>query len=337
VAAISYSARLGALAPDQFGAALARFGLGRFVRAEPIAAGLFGQNVFVTSTAGEWVLRGAPHYPWQFPAERFFARLLHERTRAPVPWPYLLDPAADIFGWSYVLMPRMPGLQLSDRRLVAGLGRADRLGIARALGENLALMQDLTWPTAGEYDLATDTIRPLATGHGDWVRAQIRDRLARAREHNDRTTEGDLAWAGGVLAAAGDALDAPFAPCFVMRDYKEHNATAARRDGAWRVSGVFDLMEGHFGDGESDLCRQLGLYQEEGAAELARAFARAYLDRKPPRPGFARRLPVYLLRDRLIIWEYCQRPDVATPWDPRLTLREWAAPSLAALSAPIAG
>jgi len=52
----------------------------------------------------------APHYPWQFPKERLIARLLHERTRAPVSWPYLLDPSDDIFGWSYALMPRLPGL-----------------------------------------------------------------------------------------------------------------------------------------------------------------------------------------------------------------------------------
>ncbi len=328
----TYSARLGPIAPEQFGAALDRFGLGRFVRAEPIKAGLFGQNVFVTSTEGEWVLRGVPHYPWQFPAERFFARLLHERTSTPVPWPYLLDPAGDIFGWSYVLMPRLPGLQLSDRELVAGLGHEDRLGIARALGEGLARMQELTWPVAGGYDLETDTIQPYAGGYTAWLLSQIRGDLDRAREHSDRTTEADVAWVEGVIAEAGGALAAPFAPCFVHRDYKEHNATVARQGAGWRVSGLFDLMEGSCGDGESDLCRQVGLYLEEDPG-LARAFVRAYLDRKPPRPGFSRRFPVYMLRDRLLAWEYWQRPGVTPPWDPRLTLREWASGYTSALPA----
>lgn len=63
--------------------------------------------MYFTSTGGEFVLRGVLHYDWQLPAERFFARALHERTMAPVPWPYLVDPAEDIFGWSYALMPRM--------------------------------------------------------------------------------------------------------------------------------------------------------------------------------------------------------------------------------------
>src|SRR4051812_16361344 len=59
----AYSQRLGLLTPRQFQAALMRFGLGDFIDATPVPQGLFGQNVFVTSTQGAYVLRGAPHYP----------------------------------------------------------------------------------------------------------------------------------------------------------------------------------------------------------------------------------------------------------------------------------
>lgn len=142
--------------------------------AERVLFGNFGQNVFVTSSKGEVVLRGAPHYPSQFPKERFFAQLLHERTPVPVPWPYLLDPSEDIFGWSYVLMPRMPGLQLIDPRVQDQFGARDRYGIAQAMGETLARLHTLTWPCTGEYDLATDTLQPLNTGHGEWVVSRIR-------------------------------------------------------------------------------------------------------------------------------------------------------------------
>lgn len=92
--------------------------------------GVLGQNVFVTSTTGAWVLRGAPHYDWQLPAERFSCEQLHTRTRTPVPWPYLIDPSDDIFGWSYAIMPRMPGLQMSDPGVAGGLTHEDRLGLA---------------------------------------------------------------------------------------------------------------------------------------------------------------------------------------------------------------
>ncbi|HET9224405.1 MAG TPA: phosphotransferase, partial [Roseiflexaceae bacterium] len=133
------------LAPHQFQAALARFELGDFVEAAPVSKGLFGQNMFITSTQGEYVLRGLPHYSWQFPKERFGAALLHERTQVPVAHPYLLDTSTDIFGWHYLLMPRLQGISPADTQLVD----AEQVAIARALGRNLAQMQALIWSHAG--------------------------------------------------------------------------------------------------------------------------------------------------------------------------------------------
>jgi hygromycin-B 7''-O-kinase len=343
--AVEYSTRLGHITPAQFQAALDRFGLGTFVRAEPVVGGLFGQNVFVTSTGGELVLRGVPHYDWQLPTERFFARLLHERTQAPVPWPYLLDPAEDIFGWSYALMPRMPGLQLGDPSVIAGLSLPDRLAIARALGENLVLMHQLDWPVAGRYDFALDAVAPLRDGFAEWVAGDVRDRLARAWSHSARTTEADVAWVEELLQGALPALRQPFRPCYVMHDYKEQNTVVTRGGTGWRVTGVFDLMEGFFGDREMDLARPVGGHLEEDPL-LAQAFLAAYFDRVPARPGFGERFAAYMLRDRLIIWEYVQRHGVTgamphpmrlrPPWDPDLTLRAWAEPYIAEAGALIA-
>ncbi|GAC1355368.1 MAG: hypothetical protein NVS4B11_23900 [Ktedonobacteraceae bacterium] len=135
-----YSQRLGIISDAQFQVALDRFHLGHFIHAEAIPFGNFGQNAFVSSTTGEYVFRGQPHFWWQFPTEQFFTRQLHERTSIPVPWPYLIDPTSDIFGWSFVLMPRMPGLQLADPQIKKQLGSTDKQGIAQALGENLAQM-----------------------------------------------------------------------------------------------------------------------------------------------------------------------------------------------------
>src|SRR5262245_14730368 len=94
----NYSERIGAISDAQFAAAVRRLNLGRFVKAEPTTSGLFGQNVFLTTTAGEFVLRGAPHWVkdrhesawrredrWQFTKEKFFADQLHARTNAPAP------------------------------------------------------------------------------------------------------------------------------------------------------------------------------------------------------------------------------------------------------------
>ena len=53
-----YSERLGAIGDEQFHAVADRLQIGRFVKAAPTTSGLFGQNVFVTTTEGEFVLRG---------------------------------------------------------------------------------------------------------------------------------------------------------------------------------------------------------------------------------------------------------------------------------------
>lgn len=273
---VEYSARLGRIAPAQFQAALDHFDLGRFVRAAPVPGGNFGQVLFLTSTAGAWVLRGSPLLPGQFREERFFARLLHERTRVPIPWPYLLDESPTIFGWSYVIMPRLPGLDLEDEVAAAELTPVDRHAIAQALGATLAAMQEATWPMAGAYDPLADTIQPFAAGHAEWLLARIRRRLDRARAHTPRlTTPADTRWVEGVIARGRDALDEPFAPCPVMQDYKDQNVVVERASRRWRVSGVFDLMGLYFGDGEAALARQIARYLEREPA-LAGAFVRAY-------------------------------------------------------------
>jgi aminoglycoside phosphotransferase (APT) family kinase protein len=303
-----YSRRLGILTPGQFQAALTRFELGDFVAAEPVSRGLFGQNVFVTSIRARYVLRGVPHYDWQFPKERFGARLLHSRTCVPVAHPYLLDETSDIFGWPYLIMPRLPGISPPDEQL----GDGDRLAIARALGHNLAEVHALVWPFAGGYDLATDTVQPFAEGYEQWLAADVRAWLERARGHG-ATTPGPPAWVERLLHEARPALAEPFEPCCVLNDYNPGNVLVDNDGGAWRVTGLFDLMEYYFGDGEADLMRLIATYLDCGRAidaQLAHAFGSAYLERRPPRPGFAARYRLFMARDRLIAWEFGTRPGM---------------------------
>jgi aminoglycoside phosphotransferase (APT) family kinase protein len=248
-----------------------------------------------------------------------------------VPWPYLLDPADDIFGWSYVLMPRLPGLQLADPAVIARLSPDDRLGVAVALGETLARMHALTWPHAGRYDLAADAILPFDDGYEAWVIDGIRRNVALSRDYSTRTTAADAAWVEEVIADARAAPDDAGPPCVVMNDYQEGNVVVMSVEGAlgaWRVSGVFDLMEAHFGNREMDLCRQVALYLEAGRPELAAAFVRAYDRHRPLPPGAARRFPLFMLRDRLIVWAYVQR-TAPEEWRARGSLRDWAGPFLA--------
>jgi hygromycin-B 7''-O-kinase len=326
-----YSQRLGPISVAQLQVALDRFDLGAFVRAEPTSGGLFGQNLFLTSDQGEFVLRGKPHYPWQLPTEQFFARLLHERAVAPTPWPYLLDPADDIFGWPYALMPRLPGLLFADEAWQATLKQADRLCIAAAMGETLADLHALEWPTAGRYNAETAQVEPEPDGFGGRVTAHIEELLTEALTYPTYTTQADVDWARALIDAGRDALDAPYRPCVVMEDFHTGNVTIVREDAGWRIGGVFDLMTLSFGDGEADLARQGRLYIYDDPA-LAQSFFAAYLARRPPRTGFRCRFSIYLLRDALIIWTFCLRRDDIW-WPDDMTLRAWVEDTLARLSA----
>ena len=325
------SNRLGSIERDQFSRAFERFGLGELVSVSPVPFGLFGQNAFVTSARGEFVFRGAPHFSWQFPTEAFFASLFHERG-VPAPWPYLIDESLDLFPWSYVIMPRMPGVQATDPVERVRLSPSDRIGMARALARMLSTIHGITMPLLGRFDTAVSTPRPVPLHdwvawpfiekfgevigeppqHEEIIAARIRNLLARSRSASDRTTAADAEWAERVLAKAEQALRVPFTPCVVFEDYQEGNVVFRQLSDGWEVSGVFDLMQCFFGDGEADIARPAATYFDESSA-LASEFVRAYVDLKPQRSGFAERARVYMLLDRLIIWDYVVRnkPETA--------------------------
>lgn len=318
---MEYSKRLGEITDDKLQKALDRFDLGKFIKAEPIAFGNFGQNLFLTSDKGEFVLRGKPHYPWQFKSEQFMANLFHEKTKVPVPWPYLLDENTDIFGWSYCIMPRLKGLQLKDKSVYDQLSTKDKLEVAQALGENLAEMQKLTWDFCGKYDLETDNIKPLDKPWGQWVIDFINELVQKSTGYSDKTPKRDIEWINQLINDGKDALLIPFTPTFVMHDYQISNMAVDKVDGKWKVTGLFDLMENYFGDGESDLCRVFVAYSEENN-DLAYGFLNSYLSKIKARNGFERRWPIYLIMDRIVVWEWAQRNGKCW-WSPELTFRDW--------------
>lgn len=320
-----YTKRLGSIEPVQFQAALDRFDLGAFVAATPIPFGLFGQNVFVTSTRGEWVLRGCPHYDWQFPTEQFFVQLIHEQTRVPVPYPYMVDPTTDIFGWSYVCMPRMPGIQLADEALVAQLSGDDQLGLARAMARTLAELHTISADYAGTYDYRRHAIEPFQKDYRDMILDSIHDLVTTSQSYNANTTDSDAAWVERIIRENQEAMHKPWSISLVLHDFKEANMVAQQEQGEWQVSGVFDLMEAHFGDGESDLVRQVGHYLRR-APVYAGEFIQEYLRLRPVASGFVERQQLYMLYDSLIIWSYFQRAENGLPENKALSLEEWASP-----------
>jgi aminoglycoside phosphotransferase (APT) family kinase protein len=323
-----YSKRLGMLSDNQLQTALERLGLGDFVRAEPIPFGLFGQNLFLTSTKGEFVLRGAPHSDWQFPTEQFFAEQLHQKTQVPVPYPYMLEASTDIFGWSFIIMPRLSGLQTIDPKMTSQLALADRVDIARAMARTLTEAHMLTWDCTGEYNPETNSVQPFEQDYRTWVIKRIRENVAASRNYNNHTTEADVQWVETIITNASHTLEAPYEPCVVLADYGEHNVVVEHTQAGWRVSGVFDLMTARFGDGKADLSGPVAAYLKENPM-LADEFVQTYLRHKPVQPGFVERQQLYMLGLYASMWEYWQRDRGGVPEDKTLSLKQWAKPFVA--------
>src|SRR5215213_5947532 len=320
-----YSNRLGNISDEQLQRALNDFGLGEFLHAEPIPFGLFGQNLFLTSTAGDFVLRGVPHYDWQFPTEKFFIEQLHARTQVPVPYPYLLNPSVEIFGWSFVIMPKLSGLQLADSQIMSNLSMDERRAIAQALATMLIEIQTLTWDQSGRYDIATQQIEPLQLDYRSWIVQRIRELVAQAQGHNANTTSADVAWVENIIERTAQSCLTPYQPCLVLEDYKEPNVVVTQGETACQVNGVFDFMIAHFGNGEADLARQVGTYLRE-FPRLADEFVQAYLDHKVVQPGFVKRQQLYMLYDRLLIWTFWQGHAGGLPENKARNLEQWAGP-----------
>jgi hygromycin-B 7''-O-kinase len=334
MSATAYSRRLGSIEPEQFQAALDRFELGTLISAEAIPFGLFGQNVKLRTSTGEFELRGAAHYNWQFPKERLVASLLHTQTPVAAPWPYLLDLDESIFGWrhGYVLMPRLAGLQLADPKVAARLTKEEQTAIAFAVGKNLRDLQRAESPFAGHYDHELGAFRPLEEEFPDWVAAEIRQSAARCVGRGD-ITPSDRRWIEARVDEARDELAVPYRPVLVHHDYKEANLTVGLEAGEWKVTGVFDLMEAFFGDGELDLVRQIADYIDRGEDVLAKSFLDGFLLEAPLRPGALRRLGVYLIHDRMIIWDYFHQPEIAGEWwYGEIAVRDWLEGYLASLA-----
>ena len=73
-----YTERLGVIEPDQLYEAAERMGIGEVRDARAAIGGLFGQNLFLTTSEGEFVLRGNPHGHQQLTKERVVAQMFTE-------------------------------------------------------------------------------------------------------------------------------------------------------------------------------------------------------------------------------------------------------------------
>lgn len=294
-----YSERLGTLTGEQLQAAADRFGLGTVTGAEPASGGLFGQNVFLTTTDGEFVLRGNPHGHVQLTKERRVAKLIDERSSLPVPWPYDICDDPELFGWTYAVMPRLPGESAADLRQAAD--EDGRVRLAAAMGEALARLHEAQSDFYGPYDAQLDDFIEM-DDFADWFLHRLEHWRNACRAVNALSAEADE-YIDGLIEQHAHALDDAFTPVLVHHDFQPGNLNLERTPGGYEPTGVFDLMEAYIADGEEDLVRTLWSVRPPEAE----AFARAYVAHNPLRPGAAERLQLYMVCDWLVIWEYGKR------------------------------
>jgi aminoglycoside phosphotransferase (APT) family kinase protein len=102
----------------------------------------------------------------------------------------------------------------------------------------------------------------------------------------------------------------------VHHDFKEGNIHVNRGAGGWELSGIFDWMTAALGDAEQDLSRMASSLGIAGS-NAVRAFLDAYQGRRPLREGARDRFRLYMLLDRLWIWEYARRNQVWFPKEAR--------------------
>src|SRR5687768_4057725 len=149
-----YSERLGLIEPEQLYAVADRFGLGDVTDAHLAPGGLFGQNIILTASKGGFVLRGNPHGHVQLTKERRVAQRIHERSSLPAPWPYEVCDDAELFGWTYAVMPLLPGT--SGATLWDDGNPDDRVLVAGAPGEALSRLHEAGADFFGPYDAQLD-------------------------------------------------------------------------------------------------------------------------------------------------------------------------------------
>lgn len=302
--------------------------LGRLTAMRPAAGGSFHQVLEIESTSGRWIFKGAPLVREQFYAEYFYTTLLHERTALPVPWPYMHDTSCSVFAWDFGLMPRLPGSDLGDAEFWNRCTVAERHELAVDMGRRIAQVAAVAADEAGTYTFASHDVRPFPCGYAAGLVSETQELIRRARAIEPASIPpSDVAWIEHGIADLACSTPAVATPRLTMQDFKDQNMVAAQTDGAWHVSGIFDLGGLHFGDPAMGFCRQIAQFRayDQGEA-LTRAFIQSAIRNGIDDANLAPRITGFVIHERLCIWEWAKREGRSGIVGDATTFREWAEP-----------
>lgn len=318
---IDYAEYLGEIRGEQFNKALQKLNLGNLIKIEKVTGGVGGQNVFLTSTKGEFVLRGNPFYDEQFDVEKFAVDNLRKKASISTAYPYIIDNDIDIFGFKYAIMPRLSGISFNGSKGNPDVSKDERIKICHAMAKILVEIHSFTL----DPENYNNDIKQLSFEYAS-AKAYTEYILKRIAENLENTlgiTSNDIKYVNDIIEKNKNALLVPFKPCFVMGDFHEDNVLFSNDNGEWRVCAVFDFAMSHFGDGEEDLSRICATYINESKdVSLAQEFINTYIKIKTPREGFFERFKIYTIRERLEIWSWAKSQNQVW-WNKNMTLREW--------------
>ncbi|WP_454192801.1 phosphotransferase family protein [Paenibacillus sp. Marseille-Q7038] len=282
---------------------LSRWDLGTLHSYKPTEHGVMKQTLFIHTSTGDYVFKGNPLYPGQWEEEQFMIQQLKQHTKAPVPTPYVIDSAEDLFGYSYVIMPLLPGVHYHD---------LDKLTLSEAkhkliLSKLAAALHELhTWKTmiAGEYDPETEDIRSFEQGFYPFFEQQILYWLEDARKYSP-IEDADINWVREKISVAASSFYDIDTYSFVMGDYKSENILIQQNEGEWEVSGIIDFTTAYFGDPLADVVKFTNQLLWKGQQKKARFFLSSYLQNAdlPSTPyDISSRLSIHFLYSLILRW-----------------------------------
>lgn len=254
---------------------LSRWGLGTLLSFRPTEHGVMKQTLVIHASTGDYIFKGNPLYPGQWKEEQYMIEQLRKRTRTPVPAPYLIDPADDLFGYSYVIMPLLPGNHYHELDKLT-LSEEEHNAILSLLAA--ALYELHTWRSevAGEYDPEMEYIRSFDQGLYSFLKEQIKYWLEDAKKYSPINEE-DIVWVRDKLGAAETSFMGIDTYSFVMGDYKSENILIQPKTGGWEVSGVIDFTTAYFGDPLADVVKFTNQLLWKGQQKRALSFLSSYL------------------------------------------------------------
>lgn len=315
------SKRLGEVTNSQLQSMLDKYDLGKLLTSSKTEHGAMGQTMFVTSTKGNFVLKGNPLYPGQLVEEKFFIDNIDNRTNVKVPKLYIIDDSNDIFGWNYAIIQRLEGKHLNSKELEDNLHVEEKLKIAELIGQALSSMHNWKVNMFGELDTVSLKIVPFEDSYTKWLFSRIMYWLEDAKRFSKITHE-DMEWVRSLLTESKEDFNHFCSPTFVMGDFKPRNFLINKDRSGWEVSGVFDFTNAYFADPISDLIKMITYYIDKNEIVPAKHLIDVYFNSLAGKENGKKRLKVHMLHQRVLDWGNAKATKMVT-WDDELSFSIW--------------